>query len=79
MWLKIYSIWLKTEQETIISKYNDFTKIAPTVPLCTVRFCDRPVQRFLLYILCKEDENKNLYHQITCPRNVYKNKFYLWQ
>ena len=34
MWWKNYSIWLKTEQETIISNYIDFTKIAPTVPLC---------------------------------------------
>ena len=31
-----YSIWLKTERKTIISDYSDFTKIAPTVPLCSV-------------------------------------------
>ena len=34
MWWKNYSIWLKTERKTIISNYSDFTKIAPTVPLC---------------------------------------------
>ena len=33
--MKNYSIWLKTERETIISDYSDFTKTAPTVPLCT--------------------------------------------
>ena len=33
--MKKYSIWLKTERKTIISNYSDFTKIAPTVPLCT--------------------------------------------
>ena len=33
--IKNYLIWLKTERETIISNYSDFTKIAPTVPLCT--------------------------------------------
>ena len=32
--MKNYSIWLETERETIISSYSDFTKIAPTVPLC---------------------------------------------
>ena len=35
MWWKNYSIWLKTERETVISNYSDFTKIAPTVPLCS--------------------------------------------
>ena len=36
MWWKNYSIWLKTERETIISNCSDFIKIAPTVPLCNV-------------------------------------------
>ena len=29
-----YSIWLKTDQETIVSNYSEFFKIAATVPLC---------------------------------------------
>ena len=41
--IKNYSIWLKTERETIISNYSDSTKIAPTVPLCTERLLQRLV------------------------------------
>ena len=31
----------KTERETIIFNYSDFTKIAPTVPLCNGQLSSR--------------------------------------
>ena len=68
VWWKNYSIWLKTERETIISNYSDFTKIAPTVSLCSGGF---PVMRRIRKISDHQPSK-----EIQTTRNGHKTQSY---